>query len=78
MDGNLIGYLGWIGSAFIIVFYWLNGTGRAVLGYWCAIIGSALWVGVGVLLGLHSLVFIESIVIALCFRTLYNLKNWRK
>ncbi len=81
IDLPILDYIGWVGSAFVLAFYWLSGSGRMVLGYWCAITGAALWLGIGIATefgyatGFPSLILLEAVVIVFCFRGMYKLSG---
>lgn len=58
--------IGWVGNLFILIFYWYTGQGKARQGYKYCIIGSLIWLGVGIFARLSSLVLMEVILVGFC------------
>jgi hypothetical protein len=67
--------VGWAGTVLSLLFYVLLARRYVIPAYALCIAGAALWMVVGVVLGLPSLIFKEPIVIVVC---LHGISCWRK
>lgn len=80
---NPLDLTGWIGSIFLLLFYWLLGSQRIGWAYFCSTVGAALWLAVGVAItffestpeSLPSLIFVEAAII---FMNIRGILLWRK
>jgi len=80
---NWIDLIGWAGSIFLLMFYWLLGSQKIELAYVFSTVGAALWLWIGVEITffeakpekLPSLIFVESAII---FMNIRGILAWRK
>lgn len=74
-------FLGWAGAMGLFVFYWLLGSKRVVMAYVFGIIGSIMWLVIGILIAmgyattLPSLIVMESVIIIMNIR---GIIAWKK
>jgi len=77
----LLDIIGWVGFVGLGLFYWLLGSGKVLVAYIFSIIGAGAWLCVGIAseMGyaaeLPSLITMETMIIAMNIRGIYN---WRK
>jgi len=77
----ILNYLGWLGFAGLMLFYWMIGTGRTAAAYWFSTFGAIMFLIVGLFTQfgyaakLPSLWIMESCIIILNFRALWKLRH---
>lgn len=80
-EWSLLDYMGWGGGFSLAIFYWKLGKGKVLEAYIFNIIGSALWLAVGIFTyygyaaQLPSLIATEAMFIILAVKGIYF---WRK
>jgi len=80
-EWGFLDWMGWVGGGSLAVFYWKLGQGKVLEAYVFNIIGSALWLAVGIFTyygyaaQLPSLIATEAMFIILAVKGIYF---WKK